>query len=129
VELLETDRQELEFMFVLKKRITCSLNVTNKTDSYVAFNLKTTQPKKYIVQPNKCILFPRAKRTVIITMDRQTTAPPDFVCSDKFLLLSTIVIEGFSTEDIDEDTFSEGTGKVVNELKLMVVYVAPSQSP
>jgi hypothetical protein len=105
------------------------VNVTNKTDSYIAFKVKTKQIKKYSVRPNINILPPRAKCTVVITMGMQTMAPPDFVCNDKFLLQSTIVKEGFRTKDINKDTFSEGTGKVVSALKLMVVYVVPPQSP
>ncbi|KAJ8449399.1 hypothetical protein Cgig2_002531 [Carnegiea gigantea] len=51
-ELLNIEPLELKFPFELKKQISCSLQVSNKTENYVAFKVKTTNPKKYCVRPN-----------------------------------------------------------------------------
>ncbi|KAL5725827.1 hypothetical protein ACHQM5_008924 [Ranunculus cassubicifolius] len=40
-ELLNIDPQELNFSFELKKQISCSLQLSNKTDNHVAFKVKT----------------------------------------------------------------------------------------
>ncbi|XWS45890.1 hypothetical protein CRYUN_Cryun14cG0017900 [Craigia yunnanensis] len=58
-ELLSIEPQELQFPFELRKQISCSLNLSNKTDNYVAFKVKTTNPKKYCVRPNTGVVLPR----------------------------------------------------------------------
>ncbi|CAA3004564.1 vesicle-associated 1-2-like, partial [Olea europaea subsp. europaea] len=45
----------------LKKQISCSLQVSNKTENHVAFKVKTMDPKKYCVRPNTGIVLPRSK--------------------------------------------------------------------
>ncbi|TYI50551.1 hypothetical protein E1A91_D12G109500v1 [Gossypium mustelinum] len=57
-ELLSIDPQELQFPFELKKQISCSLNLSNKTNNYVAFKVKTTNPRKYCVKPNNGVVLP-----------------------------------------------------------------------
>ncbi|GAU20742.1 hypothetical protein TSUD_231570 [Trifolium subterraneum] len=74
----------------LKKQISSSLQLSNKTDSYVAFKVKTTNPKKYCVRPNTGVVLPRSTCDVIVTMQAQKEAPPDMQCKDKFLLQSTM---------------------------------------
>uniref|UniRef100_A0A453P671 MSP domain-containing protein n=1 Tax=Aegilops tauschii subsp. strangulata TaxID=200361 RepID=A0A453P671_AEGTS len=38
-ELLGIDPNELRFAFELKKQISCSLHLTNRTDQYIAFKV------------------------------------------------------------------------------------------
>ncbi|KAI9125100.1 hypothetical protein K1719_003716 [Acacia pycnantha] len=97
----------------LKKQISCSIQLSNKTDDYVAFKIKTTNPKKYCVRPNTGIVLPRSMCDVIVTMQAQKDAPPDMQCKDKFLLQS----------------FNKEARHVVEESKLRVVYVSPPQPP
>ncbi|KAL4366269.1 hypothetical protein GQ457_05G035090 [Hibiscus cannabinus] len=52
-------------LFELRKQISCSLNLSNKTDNYVAFKVKTTNPKKYCVRSNTGVVFPRSTCNVI----------------------------------------------------------------
>ncbi|EOA28420.1 hypothetical protein CARUB_v10024627mg [Capsella rubella] len=59
-ELLTIDPVDLQFPFELKKQISCSLYLGNKTDNYVAFKVKTTNPKKYCVRPNTGVVHPRS---------------------------------------------------------------------
>ncbi|KAK8718403.1 hypothetical protein V6N13_045638 [Hibiscus sabdariffa] len=89
-ELLSFDSQDLQFPFELRKQISCSLILSNKTDNYVAFKVKTTNPKKYCVRPNTGVVFPRSTCNVIVTMQAQKEAPPDMQCKDKFLLQSVV---------------------------------------
>ncbi|MBA0611190.1 hypothetical protein Godav_011891 [Gossypium davidsonii] len=113
-ELLSIDPQELQFPFELGKQISCSLNLSNKTHSYVAFKFKTTNPKKYCVRPNTGVVLPASTGNVIVTMQAQKEAPPDMQCKDKFLLQSV---------------FNKEPGNRVEECKLRVVYLAPPQPP
>ncbi|OVA15076.1 MSP domain [Macleaya cordata] len=62
-------------------------------------------------------------------MQAQREAPPDLQCKDKFLIQSTVVPVGTTTEDITPSTFSKDNGKYIEENKLRVVFIAPPHSP
>lgn len=128
-ELLNIEPLELKFPFELKKQISCSLQLVNKTDNYVAFKVKTTNPKKYCVRPNTGIVLPRSTCDVIVTMQAQKEVPPDMQCKDKFLLQSVVAPDGAAAKDITPEMFSKESGHVVEECKLRVVYVPPPQPP
>ncbi|GAU24490.1 hypothetical protein TSUD_156020 [Trifolium subterraneum] len=128
-DLLSVEPIELTFPFELKKQISCSLQLSNKTDSYVAFKVKTTNPKKYCVRPNTGIVMPRSTCDVMVTMQAQKEAPADMQCKDKFLLQSVKTNDGVSPKDISADMFNKEAGHVVEECKLRVVYVSPPQPP
>ncbi|KAF2946079.1 hypothetical protein DAI22_02g265400 [Oryza sativa Japonica Group] len=124
-ELLGIDPPELIFPFELKKQISCSLHLTNKTDEYVTFKVKTTSPKKYCVRPNNGIVAPQSTSDVLVTMQAQREAPPDMQCKDKFLVQSAIVTQELTPKDITGDMFTKESGNVVDEVKLKVVYTQP----
>ncbi|KAF4353091.1 hypothetical protein F8388_016936 [Cannabis sativa] len=128
-DLLSIDPLELKFPFELKKQISCSLQLSNKTDSYVAFKVKTTNPKKYCVRPNTGVVLPRSTCDVIVTMQAQKEAPADMQCKDKFLLQSVKVNDGVAAKDINAEMFNKEAGHIVEECKLRVVYVSPPQPP
>ncbi|XP_049380867.1 vesicle-associated protein 1-1 [Solanum stenotomum] len=128
-ELLQIHPVELQFTFELKKQIACSLQLSNKSDDYVAFKVKTTNPKKYCVRPNTGIVMPRSTCDVIVTMQAQKEAPPDMQCKDKFLLQSVIVSPGTTAEDITPEMFNKESGNHVEEVKLRVAYVPPQPPP
>ncbi|CAJ2669848.1 vesicle-associated protein 1-2-like [Trifolium pratense] len=128
-DLLDIQPEELQFPFELKKQISCSLQLSNKTDNYVAFKVKTTNPKKYCVRPNSGVVLPRSTCDVIVTMQAQKEAPSDMQCKDKFLLQSVIANPGTTTKDITPEMFSREAGHNVEENKLKVVYVAPPGPP
>ncbi|KAJ8764790.1 hypothetical protein K2173_009195 [Erythroxylum novogranatense] len=128
-QLLSIEPLELKFPFELKKQISCSLQLSNKTDSYVAFKVKTTNPKKYCVRPNSGLVLPRTTCDVIVTMQAQKEAPPDMQCKDKFLLQSVKVNDGVTAKDITPEMFNKEAGHEVEECKLRVLYVSPPQPP
>ncbi|XP_044477376.1 vesicle-associated protein 1-2-like [Mangifera indica] len=128
-ELLSIEPLELKFPLELKKQISCSLQLSNKTDNYVAFKVKTTNPKKYCVRPNTGIVLPRSTCDVIVTMQAQKEAPTDLQCKDKFLLQSVKANDGATANDINAEMFNKEAGHVVEECKLRVVYVSPPQLP
>ncbi|KAK7349684.1 hypothetical protein VNO77_07249 [Canavalia gladiata] len=128
-ELLHIQPQELQFPFELRKQISCSLQLSNQTDYYVAFKVKTTNPKKYCVRPNTGVVLPRATCDIIVTMQAQKEAPADMQCKDKFLLQSVVANPGATVKDITPEMFNKESGHDVEECKLRVVYVAPPQPP
>ncbi|XP_073307931.1 vesicle-associated protein 1-1-like [Primulina huaijiensis] len=123
------DPLELQFPFELKKQISCSMQLTNKSDDYVAFKVKTTNPKKYCVRPNTGVVVPHSACDVIVTMQAQKEAPPDMQCRDKFLLQSVVVRPGITSKDITPEMFNKESGNHVAECKLKVTYVPPLQPP
>ncbi|XP_057787045.1 vesicle-associated protein 1-2-like [Salvia miltiorrhiza] len=127
-ELLNVDPVEMKFPFELKKQISCSLQVSNKTENHVAFKIKTTNPKKYCVRPNTGIVLPRSTCDIVVTMQAQKEPPTEMQCKDKFLLQSVIAPAGASPKDITAEMFNKDQGKV-EECKLKVVYIAPKQPP
>ncbi|XWS53680.1 hypothetical protein CRYUN_Cryun10bG0021300 [Craigia yunnanensis] len=128
-ELLEIHPQELKFTFELKKPSSCLIQLTNKTDQYVAFKVKTTSPKKYCVRPNTGIVKPKSASNFTVTMQAQRVAPPDLMCKDKFLIQSTVVPFGTAEEDITSDMFSKESGKHIEKKKLKVFLTSPPHSP
>ncbi|XP_050204147.1 vesicle-associated protein 1-3 [Mercurialis annua] len=127
-DLLNVQPSELKFPFELRKQSACSIQLINKSDKYVAFKVKTTNPKKYCVRPNTCIILPGAACNVIVTMQAQKEAPPDMQCKDKFLLQSVAVPDGATTKDITADMFNKEVGNVVEDFKLRVTYI-PANPP
>ncbi|XP_012492601.1 vesicle-associated protein 2-2 [Gossypium raimondii] len=128
-QLLEIEPKELKFVFILKKQSSCSITLTNKTNQYVAFKVKTTSPKKYCVRPNVGIIMPKSACDFTVTMQAQREAPPDMICRDKFLIQSTVVPVGTTDEDITSATFVKDSGKYIEENKLKVALVSPPDSP
>nr|XP_043630381.1 proline-rich receptor-like protein kinase PERK5 [Erigeron canadensis] len=122
--LLSIDPHELHFPFELMKEISISLQLKNKTNSHVAFKVKTTQPTKYAADPTTGILLPKSTRDVSFTMQAQKEAPQDMECNDKCLLQSVIVNPEFLLNDITKELES---GKQVEACILNVRYVAPYQ--
>ncbi|XP_009795191.1 vesicle-associated protein 1-2-like [Nicotiana sylvestris] len=128
-ELLQIEPLELQFPFELKKQISCSIQLTNKSDNYVAFKVKTTNPKKYCVRPNTGVVMPHSASDVTVTMQAQKEAPADMQCKDKFLLQSVVASPGATAKDITPEMFNKEERSHVEDCKLRVVYVPPQQPP
>ncbi|XP_050373587.1 vesicle-associated protein 2-2-like [Argentina anserina] len=128
-ELLDVQPNELQFTFEVMKQSTCTLQLGNRSDQYVAFKVKTTSPKKYCVRPNAGIIKPKATCDFTVTMQAQKVAPPELQCKDKFLIQCTVIPFGISEEDVTSDMFAKDSGKYVEEKKLRVVLTSPPPSP
>ncbi|GAA0171148.1 membrane trafficking regulatory protein [Lithospermum erythrorhizon] len=127
--LLNIEPLELKFPLELRKQVSCTLQVSNKSQNNVAFKVKTTNPKKYCVRPNTGIVLPQSTCDIIVTMQAQKELPADFNCKDKFLLQSVIASPGATPKDITSDMFTKDSGNVVDECKLRVIYLPPAQPP
>lgn len=127
-QLISVYPEELTFEFELDKPSYCNLKVVNNTEHHVAFKVKTTSPKKYFVRPNTSVVQPWDSCTVTVTLQAQKEFPPDMQCKDKFLLQSTKVPPNTDMDELPPDTFNKDSDKVIEEMKLRVIYMAPSQS-
>ncbi|KAH6822983.1 Plant VAMP membrane family protein [Perilla frutescens var. hirtella] len=127
-ELLRIQPSELKFQFEVRKQSSCAIQLANKTDQYVAFKVKTTNPKRYCVRPNAGVVLPYSVCNVTVNMQAQKEAPPDMQCRDKFLVQSVIVPNGTTNKDINQEMFNRDNGKFVDEFKLRVVFI-PANPP
>ncbi|CAM8987335.1 unnamed protein product [Rhodiola kirilowii] len=128
-ELLSVEPRDLEFAFELYKQISCKMFLWNKSDDFVAFKVKTTNPKKYCVRPNIGVVSPHSSFEVLVTMQAQREAPADLQCRDKFLLQSVVASAGATGKDITPDMFNKDLGSRVVETKLKVAYVPTATPP
>ncbi|XP_022757037.1 vesicle-associated protein 1-3-like isoform X2 [Durio zibethinus] len=126
-DLISIHPTELKFPFELRKQSSCSMQLTNKTEKYVAFKVKTTNPKKYCVRPNSGVVLPGSSCNVTVTMQAQKEAPPE-QCRDKFLIQSVVAPDGATNKDITPEMFNKEAGRVMGEFKLRVFYI-PANPP
>ena len=117
---------ELRFLFEPRKEVSCCLQLTNKTDGFLAFNIKVNK-NKYRAQPSIGTMPPCSKCYVIVTLCPQGAAPPNMQCHDMLLVQSISISEQLASEDtqisyqeVFKTTLAE---KVVDEVKLPIVYV------
>ncbi|KAG2302137.1 hypothetical protein Bca4012_060453 [Brassica carinata] len=125
-QLISIQPDELKFLFELEKQSYCDLKVSNKTDNYVAFKVKTTSPKKYFVRPNTGVIQPWDSCIIRVTLQAQREYPPDMQCKDKFLLQSTTVPPHTDVDELPQDTFTKDSSKTLTECKLKVSYIPTS---
>ncbi|TYH38516.1 hypothetical protein ES332_D12G115100v1 [Gossypium tomentosum] len=130
-ELLSIDPQELQFPFELKKQISCSLNLSNKTNNYVAFKVKTTNPRKYCVKPNNGVVLPWSTWNVTGLSLTKLELIYNYLLKRKHLLICNAKISFYSTRfDFKFGFFfNKESGHHVEECKLRVAYVAPPRPP
>ncbi|KAG7657128.1 PapD-like superfamily [Arabidopsis suecica] len=126
-ELLTFDHVDIRFPIELNKEGSCSLNLTNKTDNYVAFKVKTTTPKKYCVKPNVGVVLPRSSCEVLVVMQALKEAPADMQCKDKLLFQCKVVEPGTMDKEVTSEMFSKEAGHRVEETIFKIIYVAPPQ--
>ncbi|XP_062222587.1 vesicle-associated protein 2-1-like [Phragmites australis] len=124
--LISVYPEELTFLLELDKPCYCNLKVVNNSEHHVAFKVKTTSPRKYFVRPNASIVQPWDSCTITITLQAQKEYPPEMQCKDKFLIQSTKVVASTDMDEIPPDTFNKEVDKVIEEMKLKVVYTIPS---
>jgi len=121
---------DLKFRFQLNKQLLATITVNNPLDRRVAFKIKTTMPKKYVVRPSSGIVEAKSSTNVQVIMQAQKEVPPDFAttpCRDKFMIQVTPLADG---EAIDKETFDRDKRKVeVQEHRLRVLLEGPAAPP
>ncbi|KAF7104962.1 hypothetical protein CFC21_105820 [Triticum aestivum] len=119
-DMLGIDPLELHFPFQLNKQMACTIQITNETGSYIAFNVEDMNPLSYCAQPQKDIIPPRSKCNVEITMQPQAKAPRDH--TNEFTVWSTKVNDGLAIEDMATIKFIKEAANVVDDVNLDVVF-------
>lgn len=113
---------ELKFRFQLNKQLPASITIHNPTGDRLAFKVKTTTPKKYVVRPSAGVVEPKTTANVQVIMQAQKDYPADMGhCKDKFLVQTEVLPAG---EEIGPETFKKSDGT-----KLRVVIEGPPAPP
>ncbi|KAI8474490.1 MAG: PapD-like protein [Monoraphidium minutum] len=120
--MAEITPTELRFRFQINKQLPASISIHNPTGDRLAFKVKTTTPKKYVVRPSSGVVDPRTSANVQVIMQGQKEYPTDMAtCKDKFLVQTEVLAPG---EEIGADTFKKSEGT-----KLRVVIEGPPAPP
>ncbi|PNH12276.1 Vesicle-associated protein 1-1 [Tetrabaena socialis] len=124
IEVLPSD---LRFRFQLNKQLLATITITNPNAQRVAFKIKTTAPKKYVVRPSSGVVEARSNVSIQVIMQAQKEYAPEFAnCKDKFMVQTTLLGE---TEQIEKDTFSKEDRKDMKEYRLRVTIEGPAAPP
>lgn len=116
---------ELKFRFQLNKQLPAAISIHNPTNERLAFKVKTTTPKKYVVRPSSGVVEPRSTANVQVIMQGQKEIPADFSqCKDKFLVQVKALEPG---EEVSQDTFKAVKG--IKDTKIRVVLEGPPAPP
>ena len=84
---IEITPSDLKFRFQLSKQLLGAININNNSEQRVAFKIKTTAPKKYVVRPSNGVTDARSSASVQVIMQAQKEYPSDFSnCKDKFMV-------------------------------------------
>ncbi|XBI78613.1 hypothetical protein VPH35_088271 [Triticum aestivum] len=113
---------ELRFPFELNRDISCCMQLINKTNEFVAFNIRTNK-MKYIARPNNGNMAPYSKIYITFTLLAQDKEPPYMRCQDMLIVQSTRLSMESGDEITDEFFEKAVASRVVDEVKLPIVYV------
>ncbi|KAF5836971.1 PapD-like protein [Dunaliella salina] len=124
---VEVQPPDLRFRLVLGKQLLATISINNPLDNRVAFKIKTTAPKKYVVRPSSGIAEAHSQVNVQVIMQAQKEYPPDFQnCRDKFMIQVTPLE---SEETLDKDTFNKEVRRDMQEHRLRVIMESPAAPP
>ncbi|XP_047979807.1 vesicle-associated protein 1-2-like [Salvia hispanica] len=125
--LLNYEPPELNFQFDQNKQLSSSVRLLNKTDACVAFKLKSTNPRNYVVRPRIGILLPRSSCEIKVTMRALRESHHNIRCKDKFMIESVAASPDTSLEDARK-LFDKESGHPLQEFILRANYSRPAES-
>jgi len=100
----------------LQAPCTTKLTLENSSDKYVAFKIKTTAPKSYLVRPSAGVVDPNGNQEVQIILQPLTTAPSE-QCQDRFLVQACMVE---SAQTLSREAWTELQKDQVQDQRLSV---------
>lgn len=124
-ELLVLDPpNELRFRGPFTKPVITVLKLTNPTNDFILFKIKTTAPKKYCVRPNFGHVFPNSNIRVEICL-QAFVYDPNEKNKHKFMVQSLVVPEG--VEDFGK-LWKEVEPENLMDAKLKCVFEMPAEA-
>ncbi|EFJ42815.1 hypothetical protein VOLCADRAFT_107060 [Volvox carteri f. nagariensis] len=124
---VEVSPSDLRFRFQLNKQLLATININNPSSQRVAFKIKTTAPKKYVVRPSSGVVESGSNVSIQVIMQAQKEYAAEFAnCKDKFMVQTTVLGE---SEQIEKDTFNKDVRKDLKEYRLRVTIEGPAAPP
>jgi hypothetical protein len=115
---MEVQPEELGFRQPFTTVVKQSLTVHNKSDSPIAFKVKTTAPKQYCVRPNSGRLAAHSSTEVSIMLQPMPDPPADFKCKDKFLVQAIRVSADLLAEGPESEKVAEAWANADKQNKI-----------
>ena len=109
------------FPNVLNQEAVFILKVSNVSSSAVAFKVKTTAPKNYLVKPSAGAIPPSGSIDIKITLNKQTTDPS--VNNDRFLVQA---VKSPNGKELTKEEWAAVDKSAIQELRLHVVFTNQS---
>ena len=108
----------------------CVMSLSNETDENLAFKVKTTQPRRYLVRPNQGIIPPGGSSpiTIILVAAHVTQILNDYIAigpsalssnKDKFLVQSYVLDDGGEFSELAEKVSGLGSKESAEELTVL----------
>jgi hypothetical protein len=123
MSLITVSPEEIVFPNVLNQEAVFILKVSNVSSSAVAFKVKTTAPKNYLVKPSAGAIPASGSIEVKITLNKQTTDPS--VNNDRFLVQA---VKSPSGKELTKEEWAAVDKSAIQELRLHVVFTNQSGS-
>jgi vesicle-associated membrane protein-associated protein B len=102
---------------VTKKASSTFVTLRNITSRRVAFKIKTTSPKEYIVKPNSGIINANDSKKIEFTMHATDFVPSSKNSQDKFMIMAVALDDNFEVSKVS-DIWKETSQDVLQQLKL-----------
>ncbi|CDR94971.1 vesicle-associated membrane protein, putative [Babesia bigemina] len=119
VQLLRiTPEEVIEFPLVLYTPLNANLKLENISEQNVAFKIKTTAPKGYLVRPSTGVIKAGEQQSVQIILQPLSEAPK--AVNDRFLVQSVTYV---SEEPVPKDLWTTVEKSQVGEHRLSVALV------
>ncbi|GIL51704.1 hypothetical protein Vafri_7641 [Volvox africanus] len=124
---VEVTPSDLRFRFQINKQLLATITINNPSSQRVAFKIKTTAPKKYVVRPSSGVVESCSNVSIQVIMQAQKEYTAEFAnCKDKFMVQTTVLGEA---EQIEKDTFNKEARKDLKEYRLRVTIEGPAAPP
>ena len=119
MSLVSVTPEEITFPNVLNKEEVFMLKVKNTSAAAVAFKVKTTAPKNYLVKPSAGVIAVNGSMDIKITLNKQTSDPSSN--NDRFLVQA---VKSDSGKELTKEEWQAVDKGAVQELRLHVVFTA-----
>ncbi|AFZ81437.1 vesicle-associated membrane protein, putative [Theileria equi strain WA] len=113
-----TPSDTIEFPLVLYTPLNASLKLENVSSEHVAFKIKTTTPKGYLVRPSTGVIKPGDVQTVQIILQPLSETPK--VINDRFLVQYTVVA---NDDPISKDMWTTVAKSAIQDQRLSVSFI------
>ncbi len=117
MSLVSVSPEEIVFPSVINQEAVFLLKVKNITSTPIAFKVKTTAPKNYLVKPSAGTIPGNGTSEIKITLNKQATEPTSN--SDRFLV-QAVKTEG--GKELTKEEWAAVDKSAIQELRLHVVF-------